>query len=70
MSNDFVEGENAYIVTFDIDIKQVSGVDIIDGVKKYWLDGMFGYYTKHDLFKTKNEAIDYLIAALEARKNV
>ena len=34
--NEFVEGENAYIVTFDIDLKQVSGIDIIDGVKKYW----------------------------------
>ena len=67
--NEFVEGENAYIVSFDVDIKQVSGVDIIDGVKKYWLDGMFGYYSANDLFRTKNEAINHLIAALEAQKD-
>lgn len=70
MNNEFVEGENAYIVSFDIDLKQVSGIDIDCGRKKYWLDGMFGYYSANDLFRTKNEAIDYLIAALEARKDV
>jgi hypothetical protein len=67
--SEFNEGEQVYIVSFDIDKKLISGIDVIDGVNKYWLYGMFGYYTKHDLFKSKNEAIDYLIKALEARKD-
>lgn len=63
------EGEQVFTAEFEIEKKLVKGAFIIDGINKYWLDGMFGYYTQHDLFKTRNEAIDHLISVLEAQKD-
>lgn len=67
--SEFKEGQKVYLVSFDIDRRPITGIDIIDGIPKYWIGGHLGYFSKHDLFNSKNEAIDYMIAALEARKD-
>lgn len=67
--NDFKEGERAFISSFDLHSPIITGIDEINGIKKYWLDGMFGYFHSSDLFKTKNEALDHLIMRIERLKD-
>lgn len=66
---EFVEGQKVYTWDYTITPHTIKGIDIVDGRPKYWLDEMFGYYSKDDLFTTKNEVIDHLITVLERMKD-
>lgn len=68
--SEFEIGQEVFTVSFDIKREKIGGMDVVSGINKYFFQSTFGYYTKDDLFKTKNEAIDYLIKQLEARKDV
>lgn len=66
--SEFKVGEEVYIWRGEIHRQIIQSIDPIDGIKRYWLDNMFGYYHKDSLYKSKNEAIDAMIKHLEAMR--
>lgn len=59
--DDFKVGDEAYYLNDQvIGMRRITGVDIVDGYPKYWLDGCFGYFNKHSLFRTEQDARERL----------
>lgn len=60
---DFNIGQTVFYINWPdkkIGSRIINGVDIVDGIPRYWLQGYFGYFNKDILFKTHQHAVDCL----------
>ncbi len=61
-------GDYVFLVDFNIDKRRIFDSRCRDGKNVYFLENTFGDFSPEILFKTKNEAIDYLIKELNSLK--